>query len=332
MNMNAVDFAYPAFLWGLLLVPLLLIWYLFRSNKSVATIRYSGVQVFSGLKQSWKIYLRHFLFLLRMTALAVLIIALARPQSTNRWENVTTEGIDIVMAVDISSSMLAEDFKPNRLDAAKSVAMEFISGRPNDRIGLVVFSGESFTQCPLTTDHAVLMNLFKDIQSGMIEDGTAIGLGLANAVNRLKDSDSKSKVVILLTDGVNNQGEIAPLTAAELAKTFNIRVYTVGVGTLGKAPYPFKTPFGVQYQNVDVQIDEEVLREIAQSTDGRYFRATDNQKLLEIYREIDQLEKSRIDVKEISQKSEEYQRFMLLALVFLLVEFLLRISIFRQNP
>jgi Ca-activated chloride channel family protein len=210
--------------------------------------------------------------------------------------------------------------------------MEFIAGRPDDRMGLVVFSGESFTQCPLTTDHAVMMNLFQDIKSGMIEDGTAIGLGLANAVSRLKDSKAKSKVVILLTDGVNNQGEIAPLTAAQIAQTFGIRVYTVGVGTLGTAPYPFKTAFGVQYQNIDVKIDEEVLQEIARMTEGRYFRATNNQKLKEIYQEIDQLEKSKIEVREYSRKTEEYLPWAVLAGLILLIELLLRITIFKNNP
>ncbi len=206
------------------------------------------------------------------------------------------------MALDISGSMLARDFKPDRLEASKDVATEFISGRPYDRIGLVVFSGESFTQCPLTTDHAVLINLMHEIQSGMIEDGTAIGMGLANAVNRIKDSEAKSKVIILLTDGVNNMGEIAPATAAGIAKTFGIRVYTIGVGTQGMAPYPVQTPFGIQYQNMPVEIDEAILKEIAQTTGGRYFRATDNDKLVQVYHEIDKLEKSKIDVKQFIKK------------------------------
>ncbi|MFA6484637.1 MAG: VWA domain-containing protein, partial [Bacteroidales bacterium] len=218
------------------------------------------------------------------------------------------------------------------LEASKAVATAFIAGRPDDRMGLVVFSGESFTQCPLTTDHAVLMNLFQGIQSGIIEDGTAIGLGLATSVNRLQDSEARSKVIILLTDGMNNRGEIAPITAAEIAKTFGIRVYTVGVGTLGTAPYPFKTPFGIQYQNVKVEIDEGVLQEIAQMTGGKYFRATNNQKLREIYQEIDKMEKSRIDVKEINTKTEEFQRFLLFGLLLLVVEIGLRLTIFKRNP
>jgi Ca-activated chloride channel homolog len=228
--------------------------------------------------------------------------------------------------------MLAEDFKPNRISAAKDVAIEFVSGRPDDRMGLVVFSGESFTQCPLTTDHAVLINLFKDIKSGMIEDGTAIGLGLANAITRLKDSKAKSKVIILLTDGVNNQGEIDPITAAEIAKTFGIRVYTVGVGTMGTAPYPVQTPFGVKYQDMEVKIDEEGLAQIAQMTDGKYFRATNNKKLAEIYTEIDQLEKSKIEVKEYSKKQEEYFLFALAAALFILLEVLLRNTYLRTVP
>jgi Ca-activated chloride channel family protein len=330
--MNAVQFAYPQVIYLTLIIPVMIGWYIFRQLKITPTIRLSGIQPFSGSPVSWKNYLRHLPFVLRQAVIALLILVAARPQSSNSWENVTTEGIDIILAVDISGSMLAEDFKPNRLEASKAVATEFIAGRPDDRMGLVVFSGESFTQCPLTTDHAVLMNLFQGIQSGIIEDGTAIGLGLATSVNRLKDSDARSKVIILLTDGMNNRGEIAPVTAAEIAKTFGIRVYTVGVGSLGTAPYPFKTPFGVQYQNVKVEIDEAVLQEIATMTGGKYFRATNNQKLKEIYQEIDKMEKSRIDVKEINTKTEEYQRFLFLALLLLFIEIGLRLTLFRRNP
>jgi Ca-activated chloride channel family protein len=237
-----------------------------------------------------------------------------------------------MIALDISGSMLAQDFKPNRLEASKDVAIEFISGRETDRMGLVVYSGESFTQCPLTTDHAVLINLFNDIESGMIEDGTAIGMGLANAVNRLKDSKAQSKVIILLTDGVNNRGAIAPLTAAEIAKSFGIRVYTIGVGTEGMAPVPVQTPYGTRYQNAKVEIDEETLKQIADATDGSYFRATNNEKLREIYIEIDKLEKTKIDVKEYSKKEEEYMRFGLLATILFLFEILIRYLIFRNIP
>jgi Ca-activated chloride channel family protein len=272
------------------------------------------------------------IFVLRVLAIGLVIIVIARPQSTNRWQNVTTEGIDIMIALDISGSMLAQDFTPDRLEASKDVAIQFISGRPNDRIGLVVFSGESFTQCPLTTDHAVLINLFKEVKSGMIEDGTAIGLGLATAVNRLKDSKARSKVIILLTDGVNNRGEIDPLTAAEIAKSYGIRVYTIGMGSRGTAPYPVQTPFGIQYQNMKVEIDEGVLKEIANLTDGEYFRATDNSKLEQIYHEIDQLEKSKIDVKEYSSKSEEFYLFAAAAALLLLIELLLRNTWMKQIP
>ena len=235
-----------------------------------------------------------------------------------------------MLTLDISGSMLARDFRPDRLEASKNVATEFISGRPYDRIGLVVFSGESFTQCPLTTDHAVLINLLREIQSGMIEDGTAIGMGLATAVNRIKDSQAKSKVIILLTDGVNNRGEIAPATAAGIAKTYGIRVYTIGVGTQGIAPYPVNTPFGIQYQDMPVEIDEGILKEISATTGGKYFRATDNNKLVQVYKEIDKLEKSKIDVRQFSRKEEKYFLPALLAFCLLAVEILLRNTIFRN--
>jgi Ca-activated chloride channel family protein len=270
------------------------------------------------------------LFAFRVAAITLLIIVLARPQSTNKFQNISTEGIDIVLTLDISGSMLARDFKPDRLEASKNVATEFISGRPYDRIGLVVFSGESFTQCPLTSDHAVLINLLRDIESGMIEDGTAIGNGLATAVNRIKDSEAKSKVIILLTDGVNNRGDIAPATAADIAKTFGIRVYTVGVGTMGMAPYPVQTPFGLQYQNMPVEIDEAILKEISQVTGGMYFRATDNDKLVQVYREIDKLEKSKIDVRQFSRKDERYMLPAILAFILIGLEMLVRHTFFRN--
>ncbi len=327
------EFADPGFLYLLLLIIPLTVWYIFKQKESQPTLQISSVASFKDLNRTWKEYFRHILFVLRVIVIALLIIILARPQSTNRWENITTQGIDIVLALDISGSMLAQDFEPDRLEAAKDVAIEFISGRPNDRIGLVVFSAESFTQCPLTTDHAVLINLFKEIKSGMIEDGTAIGVGLANAVNRLKDSDAVSRVIILLTDGVNNQGLVDPLTAAELAKTFGIRVYTVGVGTRGMAPFPVHDPFGRTYlRDMPVEIDEETLQEIADITDGQYFRATDNEKLRRIYAEIDQMEKSKIDVKEFSRKQEEYYGYGILAMILLLSEILLRNTLLRNLP
>jgi Ca-activated chloride channel family protein len=257
---------------------------------------------------------------------------LARPQSSSNWENVTTEGIDIIIALDISSSMLARDFSPDRLEAAKNVAMEFISGREHDRMGLVVFAGEAFTQCPLTTDRAVLLNLFKDLKSGLIEDGTAIGNGLATGVSRLKDSEAVSRVVILLTDGENNRGEVAPMTAAEIAKTFGIRVYTVGVGSVGTAPYPVQTPFGIELRDMEVKIDEELLTQIANITGGQYFRATSNKKLEEIYKEIDKLEKSKIDVQQFSRRSEEFLPFAILGALFLIAALFLRTTIFRNIP
>lgn len=326
-------FANPTYLYLLLLLVPLIGWYIYKLHKSQASLQVSSSEAFQlPGTSSWKVYMRHLPFVLRMLAIALLIVVLARPQSTNSWQNSSTEGIDIVMAMDISTSMLAEDLKPNRLEAAKDVAASFINGRQNDNIGLVVFAAESFTQCPLTIDHGVLLNLFKDIQPGIIQDGTAIGLGLANAVSRIKDSQAKSKVIILLTDGVNNTGVIAPVTAAEIAKTFGIRVYTIGVGTQGEAPYPIPTAFGVQYQNVPVEIDEQVLKQIASTTGGQYFRATDNSSLKEIYSEIDQLEKTKISVQEFSKKQEEYKNWALLVFALLLIEVLLRNTVLRNIP
>jgi Ca-activated chloride channel family protein len=289
-----------------------------------------GLQSFAEAGTTFRLILRHILFALRIIAITLLIIVLARPQKTDKYQDVTTEGIDIVLTQDISGSMLSRDFKPDRLEAAKNIATEFISGRPYDRIGLVVFSGVSFTQCPLTTDHAVLINLLREIQSGMIEDGTAIGMGLATAVNRIKDSQAKSKVIILLTDGVNNRGEIAPETAAEIAKTFGIRVYTIGVGTQGMAPYPVQTPFGIQYQDIPVEIDEAILQKIAETTGGKYFRATDNDSLEKIYKEIDKLEKSKIDVKQFIRKEEKYLLPALFAFCLLMLELAARTTIFKN--
>ena len=326
-------FANPTYLYLLLLLIPMIGWYIYKLSKNQASLQVSSTEVFDAPEaRSWRIWLRHVPFVLRMAAIAVLIVILARPQSTNSWQNSTTEGIDIVLAMDISTSMLAQDLKPNRLEAAKDVAASFINGRQNDNIGLVVFAAESFTQCPLTTDHAVLLNLFKDLQTGFLNEGTAIGLGLANAVSRIKDSQAKSKVIILLTDGVNNQGEIAPVTAAEIAKTFGIRVYTIGVGTMGKAPYPFQTAFGVQYQNIDVEIDEPTLKQIAATTGGQYFRATDNASLKEIYSEIDQMEKTKISVQQYSKKQEEYKNWAILLFALLLVEIVIRNTLVRNIP
>lgn len=330
--MNGISFKNPEFFYLLLLLLPLVAWYIWRQKKAGASIQFSSDMGFAKIPKSWKYYFRHSVFIFQILSLSMLIVAMARPQSSNSWQNVTTEGIDIVIALDISSSMLAMDFQPNRLEAAKDVATQFISGRSNDKIGLVVFSGESFTQCPLTTDHATVINLFKNIESGMIEDGTAIGNGLATAVSRLKESTAISKVVILLTDGENNRGEIAPVTAAELAKTFGIRVYTIGVGTIGTAPYPMQTPFGVQVRDVEVKIDEATLQKIASTTDGKYFRAINNNKLAEIYTEIDKLEKSKIDVKEYSKKEEEYLKYALAGALLLVLSLILKTTIFRNIP
>ena len=322
--MFGFEFANPEyFLLLVLLIPMIL-WYIFREKKSHADLQFSSLRAFRNMKHTGKIWMRHVLFALELLAILFIVTALARPQSNNSWQSYSSEGIDIVLALDVSGSMLARDFEPDRLEAAKEVATKFILERPQDKIGLVIFSGESFTQCPLTTDQAVLVNLLREVKSGMIEDGTAIGLGLANAVNRLKDSQGKSKVVILLTDGVNNQGSIDPIMAAELAKTFGIRVYTIGVGSYGEAPYPVMTPFGMQLQNVPVEIDEEVLQQIAMLTGGKYFRATDNDKLSQIYQEIDQLEKSKIEVKHFSKKNEQYFIFGLIGMVLLIAQVLLR--------
>lgn len=330
--MNGISFKNPEFFYLLLLIIPMVAWYIWQRKRLGASIQFSSTMGFSRIPKTWKYYFRHSVFVLQLLSLSMLVVALARPQSSNSSSTVTTKGIDIVIALDISSSMLAMDFRPNRIEAAKDVAIQFISGRTNDRIGLVVFSGESFTQCPLTTDRATVINLFKGLESGMIEDGTAIGNGLATAVSRLKESDAISKVVILLTDGENNRGEIAPVTAAELAKTFGIRVYTVGVGTIGVAPYPMQTPFGVQVRDVEVKIDEVTLEKIASTTDGKYFRATNNNKLAEIYQEIDKLEKSKIDVKEFRKEQEEYLNYALIGVLLLILSMILKITIFRNIP
>jgi Ca-activated chloride channel homolog len=330
--MPAIKFANPHFFWLLVLIPILTAVYIYYRRRRSVQMTFSSFEGLAGYRPSLRQRLNHVPFVLKMLGLAAVITALARPQSSSSGQNITTEGIDIVMALDISSSMLAEDLKPNRIEAAKKVAGDFIDGRPTDRIGLVVFSGESFTQCPLTSDHAVLRNLFGGIQSGLLADGTAIGEGLATAVNRIRNSKAKSKVIILLTDGINNIGAIAPLTAGEIAKTFGIRVYTIGVGTTGVAPYPFKTPYGIQYQNMEVQIDEDVLKQIANETGGKYFRATTTSKLKEIYADIDRMEKSKIDVTEFRHKTEEFYPLALLAILLFGADILLRYTLLRTLP
>jgi Ca-activated chloride channel homolog len=327
-----IHFTDPEYLYLLLVIPVSAVWYWYRGRNSAAEMFMPSSDAFANGKPSLKLRLRPLLFALRMLAIAFVILALARPQSNISRQDISVEGIDIVMATDISGSMLAEDFKPNRLEASKDVATEFISSRPNDRIGLVVFSGESFTQCPLTTDHSVLINLYNDIRSGMIDDGTALGDGLATAVSRLKESKTASKVIILLTDGVNNMGALDPLSAAEIAQLYSIRIYTIGVGTIGLAPYPFETPFGIQYQNVEVKIDEPLLKKISKMTNGKYFRATNKRNLANIYQEIDKLEKSKIDVTEFKRKKEEFFPLVILALLLLCAEIILRQTYFRSNP
>ena len=327
-----MQFANPTYLYLLLILVPLIVWYVIRLSKTQASFKLASTHAFAGKKPGFRTLMRHLPFVLRMIALALIIIVIARPQAVDSWEESETQGIDIVMALDVSGSMLAQDLQPNRLEAAKKVAAEFIIDRKNDNIGLVIFAGESFTQCPMTTDHKVLLNLLSGINFGLIEDGTAIGLGLANAVNRLKDSDSKSKVVILLTDGTNNRGQIAPLTAADLARSYGIRVYTIGVGTKGMAPTPAQTPFGMRLQNMPVDIDEKTLGEIASLTGGKYFRAEDNEGLRNIYHEIDEMEKYLISVQNVTRKQELFLPFALLALGLIFIELILRRTWLRNIP
>ena len=332
-----MEFANKEYLFLLLLLIPYLIWYLMYRRKSEPTMRMSDTRVYRLVPRSWKVALMPLQQLLRLAVFVLLVLVLARPQTSHSWKNKTMEGIDIMLAMDVSTSMLAEDLKPNRMEAAKQVAAEFVTGRPDDNIGLSIFAGEAFTQCPMTTDHASLLNLLQNVrtdiaQRGFIEDGTAIGMGLANAVSRLKDSKAKSKVVILLTDGSNNRGDLSPMTAAEIAKSFGIRVYTIGVGTNKVAPYPMVVAGGVQYVNVPVEIDTKMLSDIAAATDGEFYRATNNRELRKIYSEIDKLEKSKLNVKKFSKRYEAYQPYALAALFLLLLEILLRITIFRKLP
>ena len=332
-----MEFANKEYLFLLLLLIPYILWYLMYRKKTEPTMRMSDTKAYRFAPRSWKVTLMPLQLILRIAVFVLLIIILARPQTRNSWNNKSVEGIDIMLAMDVSGSMLAEDLRPNRIEAAKDVAAEFIAGRPNDNIGLTIFAGEAFTQCPMTTDHASLLNLLQGVRtdiatSGLIEDGTAIGMGLANAVSRLKDSKAKSKVVILLTDGSNNRGDISPMTAAEIAKSLGIRVYTIGVGTNKVAPYPMVVAGGVQYVNIPVEIDSKTLSEIAAATDGDFYSVTNNRELQNIYKEIDKLEKSKLNVKKFSKKYEAYQPFALAAVITLLLEILLRITIFRRIP
>ena len=332
-----MEFANKEFL--LLLLPLILyvVWYLMYRKKSEPTMRLDDTYAYRYTSRSWKVTLMPLLFLLRLALFVLLIIILARPQTQNSWKNKYVEGIDIMLAMDVSTSMLAEDLTPNRIEAAKQVAAEFIAERPNDNIGLTIFAGEAFTQCPMTTDHSSLLSLLQNVrtdiaQRGLIEDGTAIGMGLANAVSRLKDSNAKSKVVILLTDGANNRGDLSPMTAAEIAKSLGIRVYTIGVGTNDMAPYPMPVAGGIQYINIKAEIDSQTLSDIAAATDGSFYRATNNKELKQIYREIDKLEKSKLNVKQFSKRYEAYQPYAMAAILLLLLEILMRITVFRKLP
>jgi Ca-activated chloride channel family protein len=326
------EFANPELFWLFLLIPALVAWYIWKYRENYSKMTISGLSHFKGAPVTLRQRFIHLPFVLKILVLSLLIVALTRPQSSSEREDVSIEGIDIIMAIDISSSMLAQDLQPNRLEASKKVAIDFAKGRPNDRMGLVIFSGEAFTQCPLTTDHQVLEHLFTEARSGMIEDGTAIGDGLATAISRLKDSQAISKVIILITDGVSNMGALDASSAAEIAKLYGIRVYTIGVGTMGTAPYPVQTPFGVQMQQVEVKIDELLLQQVADMTDGKYYRATSNKKLQEIYQDIDTLEKSKIDVTVFSKKSEEFHRWVLAAALLFLLMIVLKYTWLKTLP
>jgi Ca-activated chloride channel family protein len=330
MDWKHLTFAHPYYFGLLLFVPLLIWWGYRQRARATASFRLTTIDRLSGVKPSLRLRLRPVLTVLRMLALVALTIALARPQSSNVTETVDSEGIDIVLSIDVSGSMLAEDLKPNRIDAAKKVATDFVKQRPTDRIGLVIFSGESFTQCPVTIDHAVLREQIASIQSGMLVDGTAIGDGLATAVDRLRNTKGKSRIVILLTDGVNNVGKVGPELALEIAKAYKIRVYTIGVGTMGQAPYPQQTPLGMQKVMVPVEIDEPLLRKIARETGGNYYRATNNKSLSGIYEQINKLEKTAVETSSYKHYAELFFPFALLAIGALALELLLRNTVYRS--
>src|SRR5574344_8370 len=320
----------------ILLIPYIL-WYFLYRKKSEPTMQMSDTFPYRYAPKSWRMRIINLPMVLRCIAFTLVVIVMARPQTHNSWDNKQVDGIDIMMAMDVSTSMLAEDLKPNRLEAAKNVAAEFIADRPNDNIGLTIFAGEAFTQCPMTADHASLINLLQSVRTdiaarGLISDGTAVGMGLANAVSRLKNSKSKSKVVILLTDGSNNMGDISPMTSAQIARSLGIRVYTIGLGTNKVAPYPMPVAGGVQYVNIPVEIDTKTLSDIAAVTEGNFYRATNNRELKQIYKDIDKLEKTKMDVKTYSKRYEAYQPFAIAALIVLLLELLLRTTVLRRIP
>ena len=331
---NDIQFAEKQWFWLFLIMPVLLGWYIYKLKTYEGDVNFSSFTLFKGIKSSLKAKFRHVLFVLRLLCLSLLILAIARPQSRSSWKDTKTEGIDIVVSLDVSLSMLAKDFKPNRIEVAKEVLSDFIDARPNDKIGLVIFGGEAFTQCPLTTDHKIIKNMFADIKAGMLDQGTAIGLGLADGVARVKDSKAKSKVVILISDGKSNTGEIAPLTAAEIAKTFGVRVYCIGVGTKGKALQPVALyPNGeMEYDYVDVDIDDKTMTQISNMTGGKYFRATNKEALESTYKEIDKLEKTIISEQSFTNKAEHFLPLALAAAVCLLLEFLLKRFVFKAIP
>jgi len=331
MDIKHLSFAHPYFFGLLLLIPFM-IWWQLRGNRKAEqpAFRLTTLHSLHRIQPTFRVRFRPVLFILRIIALVMLTIALARPQSSNTTESIDSEGIDIVISLDISGSMLAQDFKPNRIDAAKELALKFIDQRPTDRIGFVIFAGESFTQCPITIDHNVLKEQVTQVKSGVLVDGTSIGMGLATAVDRLRNSKAKSKVIILLTDGVNNAGLIDPNTALEIAKAYKVRVYTIGIGTQGQAPYPVQTPFGTQTQMMPVQIDEPLMKQIATQTGGRYYRATGNSSMAAIYTEIDKLEKTRVEISSYKHYAELFFPFACIALVCIGLELVLRYSLFRS--
>ena len=327
-----MTFAHPEMFWLLLALPVMAYFHFWRENFRMSDFRFPTIAQIKHARGGTRVWLRHLPFALRLAGIALLVVVLARPQLFDCEVKRSVEGIDIILCLDTSTSMAAEDLKPNRIEAAKNVAKDFVKGRMADRIGIVPFAAQSFTQCPLTTDYSVVVSLLGDLRMGMVEDGTAIGMALATAVNRLRESEAKSKVVILLTDGQNNRGELDPVTAAQAAQAMGVRVYTVGVGTHGYAPYPVETAFGKRYQNVPVNIDEEMLREIAKLTGGKYFRATDERALREIYREIDQLERTKVNVEEYRRVAEMYGPWLWGALFCFALEALLGATVLRKLP
>lgn len=332
-----MEFANKEYFFLLLLLIPYVLWYFLYRKKNEPTIRMSDTFAYQYAPKSWRIRIINLPMLLRCITFVLIVIILARPQTHNAWDKKEVEGIDIMLVMDVSTSMLAEDLRPNRIEAAKNVAAEFINGRPNDNIGLTIFAGEAFTQCPMTTDHTSLLNMLQTVRTdiaarGLIQDGTAVGMGLASAVARLKDSKAKSKVVILLTDGSNNMGDLSPMTSAQIAKSMGIRVYTIGVGTNNVARYPAIVAGGVQYVNIPVEIDTKTLSDIAATTDGNFYRATNNAELKNIYKDIDKLEKTKMNVKKFSKRYEAYQPFAIAAILCLLLEILLRTTVLRRIP